>query len=294
MAFEIKSRIATFGGELLKLSHASSKTKTPMAVSIYLPAASKSTRVPVLLFLSGLTCTPDNCSEKGFLHASASKHGIAIIYPDTSPRGANIAGEDDAYDFGSGAGFYIDAVKEPWSTNYKMETYIVSELLTSIFESSASPPEIDIASKLDKSRLSITGHSMGGHGALTLYLKNPGLFKSVSAFSPIANPSRCPWGEKAFAGYLGDDKEEWKRHDATELVKTGEWKEKDLRALIDVGTGDNFYKQGQLLPENFEAAVKEAGVSGVTVRYQENYDHSYYFISTFAQDHVEHAAKYLF
>ncbi|KAI1739756.1 carbohydrate esterase family 1 protein [Xylaria scruposa] len=295
MAFEIKSRIATFGGELLKLSHPSSATKTPMAVSIYLPPASKTARVPVLLFLSGLTCTPDNCSEKGFLHASASKHGIAVVYPDTSPRGAAIAGEDDAYDFGSGAGFYIDAVREPWSTNYKMETYVVSELLTALFASASSPPEVDIAEKLDKGRVSITGHSMGGHGALTLYLKNPGLFRSVSAFSPIANPSRCPWGEKAFAGYLGsDDKEEWKRHDATELVRGEGWKGKDLRALIDVGTGDNFYKQGQLLPENFEAAVKEADVSGVTVRYQENYDHSYYFISTFAQDHVEHAAKYLF
>ncbi|KAI0857116.1 carbohydrate esterase family 1 protein [Xylaria cubensis] len=300
MAFEIKSRIATFGGELLKLSHASSATKTPMAVSIYLPPASKTTRVPVLLYLSGLTCTPDNCSEKGFLHAAASKRGIAIVYPDTSPRGANIAGEDDAYDFGSGAGFYVDAVQEPWSNHYKMETYIVSELLTSLFEedsssSSSPPPEINIAEKLDKSRISITGHSMGGHGALTLYLKNPGLFKSVSAFAPISNPSRCPWGEKAFAGYLGsDDREEWKKHDATELVKAGGWKGKDLKALIDVGTGDDFYKQGQLLPENFEAAVKEAGVSGVTVRYQENYDHSYYFISTFAQDHVEHAAKHLF
>ncbi|KAI1754189.1 carbohydrate esterase family 1 protein [Xylaria castorea] len=294
MTFEIKSRIATFGGELLKLSHASSTTKTPMAVSIYLPPASKTTRVPVLLYLSGLTCTPDNCAEKGFLHAAASKHGIAVVYPDTSPRGAGVAGEDDAYDFGSGAGFYIDAAQEPWSTNYAMETYIVSELLTILFESSSSPPEIDIAERLDRSRVSITGHSMGGHGALTLYLKNPGWFRSVSAFAPISNPSRCPWGEKAFGGYLGSDKREWEKHDATELVKGEAWKGKDLKALIDVGTGDNFYKQGQLLPENFEAAAKEAGVSGVTVRYQENYDHSYYFISTFAQDHVDHAAKYLF
>ncbi|KAI8951688.1 carbohydrate esterase family 1 protein [Xylaria longipes] len=294
MAFEIKARITTFGGELLKLSHASSSTKTPMAVSIYLPPASKTSSVPVLVFLSGLTCTPDNCSEKGFLHAAASKHGIAVVYPDTSPRGASIAGEDDAYDFGSGAGFYVDATQEPWKANYNMYSYITSELLTSLFEPSSSPADVNLAEKLDKSRISITGHSMGGHGALTLYLKNPGLFKSVSAFAPISNPSKCPWGEKAFGGYLGSDKEEWKKHDATELVKGENWKGKDLKALIDVGTGDNFYKQGQLLPENFEAAVKEAGVSGVTVRYQENYDHSYYFISTFAQDHVEHAAKYLF
>ncbi|KAI0452162.1 family 1 carbohydrate esterase [Xylaria acuta] len=293
MAFEIKSRITTFGGELLKLSHPSKTTKTPMAVSIYLPPSSKTSRVPVLVYLSGLTCTPDNCSEKGFLHATASKRGIAVVYPDTSPRGANIAGEDEAYDFGSGAGFYVDATREPWSANYNMYSYITSELLTSLFEPSASPAEVDLAEKLDRTRISITGHSMGGHGALTLYLKNPGLFKSVSAFAPISNPSKCPWGEKAFAGYLGSDKDEWKKHDATELVKGENWKGKDLRALIDVGTGDNFYKQGQLLPENFEAAVKEAGVSGVTVRYQKNYDHSYYFISTFAQDHVEHAAKYL-
>ncbi|KAI0440055.1 carbohydrate esterase family 1 protein [Xylaria telfairii] len=294
MAFEIKARITTFGGELIKLSHASSNTKTPMAVSIYLPPSTKTTPAPVLLYLSGLTCTPDNCSEKGFLHATASKHGIAIVYPDTSPRGANVAGEDDAYDFGTGAGFYVDATASPWSANYNMYSYVVSELLTSLFDASLSPPALDIAGKLDKSRISITGHSMGGHGALTLYLKNPGLFQSVSAFAPISNPSRCPWGEKAFGGYLGPDKEAWKKHDATELVKGGAWKGKDLKALIDVGTGDNFYKQGQLLPENFEAAVKEAGVSGVTVRYQENYDHSYFFISTFAQDHVEHAAKYLF
>ncbi|KAI0201410.1 carbohydrate esterase family 1 protein [Astrocystis sublimbata] len=296
MAFELKSRIATFGGELLKLSHASTSTSTPMAVSIYLPpASSSSSPAPVLLYLSGLTCTPDNCSEKGFLHATASKKGMAIVYPDTSPRGAGIAGEDEAYDFGSGAGFYIDATTEAWKGHYNMERYITTELLSSLFDAKKSPADLgfNLAEKLDKSRVSITGHSMGGHGALTLYMKNPGLFKSVSAFAPICNPTKCPWGEKAFKGYLGEDKEGWKKHDATELVKGGEWKGKDLKALIDVGTGDNFYKQGQLLPENFEAAVKEAGVSGVTVRYQEKYDHSYFFISSFAEDHVEHAAKYL-
>ncbi|KAI0481845.1 carbohydrate esterase family 1 protein [Xylaria cf. heliscus] len=294
MAFEIKARISTFGGELLKLSHASTKTNTPMAVSIYLPPASKTARVPVLLYLSGLTCTPDNCSEKGFFHAAASKRGIAIVYPDTSPRGAGIAGEDESWDFGSGAGFYVDATQAPWRAHYNMYSYVTAELLSSLFDASLCPPGVDLAGKLDRSRVSVTGHSMGGHGALTLYLKNPGLFRSVSAFAPICNPSECPWGEKAFGGYLGADREEWKRHDATELVKGEGWRGKDLRALIDVGTGDNFYKQGQLLPENFEAAVKEAGVSGVTVRYQENYDHSYFFISTFSEDHVEHAAKYLF
>ncbi|KAI1271134.1 family 1 carbohydrate esterase [Xylaria sp. FL0933] len=301
MSFEVKASIASFGGKLLKLTHQSTSTQTPMNVSIYLPPASlsptsTSTPVPVLIFLSGLTCTPDNCSEKGFLQASASKHNIAIIYPDTSPRGANIPGEDDAYDFGSGAGFYVDATQAPWSAHYKMYSYVTSELPALLFSSSpetfAGGAEV-LAGKLDGSRVSLTGHSMGGHGALTLYLKNPGKYRSVSAFAPISNPSACPWGEKAFSGYLGEEKEGWKAHDATHLIQGEAWRGKDLKALIDVGTGDNFYKQGQLLPENFEKAVKEAGVTGVTVRYQEDYDHSYFFVSSFSQDHVEHAAKYL-
>ncbi|KAI0543227.1 carbohydrate esterase family 1 protein [Xylaria digitata] len=291
MAFEVKATIATFGGQLLKLSHESTSTKTSMAVSIYLPPAASTQKVPVLIFLSGLTCTPDNCSEKGFLASAASKHGIAIIYPDTSPRGAGIAGEDEAYDFGTGAGFYVDATQSPWSENYNMYSYITRELPTLFFTDTS--PATNFSAKLDASRVSITGHSMGGHGALTLYLKNPGAYKSVSAFAPISNPSACPWGDKAFSGYLGPDKEAWKAYDATHLVGSDEWKGKDLKALIDVGTGDNFYKQGQLLPENLEKAIKDAGVTGVTVRYQENYDHSYFFISTFAQDHVDHAAKYL-
>ncbi|KAI8627389.1 carbohydrate esterase family 1 protein [Xylariaceae sp. FL1651] len=293
MGFETKATIATFGGQLLKLSHDSTSTKTPMSVYVYLPPAALSSagpskkKVPVLIYLSGLTCTPDNCAEKGFVHAAASRHGIAVVFPDTSPRGARIAGEDDSWDFGTGAGFYVDATRPPWSAHYNMYSYVRHELLDALFA------DAGLGDKLDKDRISITGHSMGGHGALTLFLKNPGLFRSVSAFAPIANPSRCPWGEKAFSGYLGDDREAWKQHDATELVAGDQWRGKDLPALIDVGTGDNFYKQGQLLPENFEKAVKEAGVTGVTVRYQENYDHSYYFISSFAQDHVDHAAKYL-
>ncbi|KAI1777597.1 S-formylglutathione hydrol [Hypoxylon cercidicola] len=287
MAFETKATIATFGGKLLKLSHQSSSTGTPMNVNLYLPpAALQGTKVPVLIYLSGLTCTPENCSEKGFFQAHAARRGIAVVYPDTSPRGANIAGETDSWDFGAGAGFYVDATEKPWSANYRMETYVTSELPSALFAA--------YADQLDGGRVSITGHSMGGHGALTLYLKNPGKYRSVSAFAPIANPTRCPWGQKAFAGYLGaGDKEAWKKHDATELVK-GWAAGDDLKALVDVGTGDNFYKQGQLLPENFEKAVQEAGVKGLELRYQPDYDHSYYFMSSFAGDHVDHAAKYLF
>ncbi|XXH04998.1 hypothetical protein Hte_011422 [Hypoxylon texense] len=287
MAFETKATIATFGGKLLKLSHQSTSTGTPMNVNLYLPpAALQGTKVPVLIYLSGLTCTPENCSEKGFFQAHASRRGLALVYPDTSPRGANLPGETESWDFGAGAGFYVDATQAPWSAHYRMETYVSSELPGALFAA--------FADQLDGERVSITGHSMGGHGALTLYLKNPGQYRSVSAFAPIANPSQCPWGEKAFSGYLGaENKEEWKKHDATELVKG--WKGKgDLKALVDVGTGDNFYKQGQLLPENFEKAVKEAGVEGLVLRYQPDYDHSYYFMSTFAGDHVDHAAKYLF
>ncbi|KAI1854669.1 hypothetical protein JX266_000787 [Neoarthrinium moseri] len=284
MPFETKATIATFGGKLLKLSHESSSTKTPMDVNLYLPPASKTQKVPVLIFLSGLTCTPQNCSEKGFFHAAASEAGIAVLYPDTSPRGADLPGETDSWDFGAGAGFYVNATQEPWSKHYQMESYVTRELPEAIFA--------EFGDRLDAARVSITGHSMGGHGALTLFLKNPGKYRSVSALAPISNPSRCPWGEKAFGGYLGkDQRDEWAKHDATELVKG--WAGKEVPALIDVGTGDNFYKQGQLLPENLEKAVKEAGVKGVEVRYQEDYDHSYFFISTFAADHVKHAAKYL-
>ncbi|KAK4250536.1 carbohydrate esterase [Corynascus novoguineensis] len=289
MAFETKATIASFGGKLFKLSHNSTETTTPMAVNLYLPPQSFTSdspaKVPVLIYLSGLTCTPENCSEKGFFQHRASQLGLAVVYPDTSPRGLGHPGETDAWDFGVGAGFYVDAIRDPWRRGYRMESYVAHELPRALF----SDPHY--GRFLDADRVSITGHSMGGHGALTLYLKNPGLYRSVSAFAPIANPSRCPWGEKAFSGYLGDDREEWKKHDATELVKA--WKGGDLKALVDVGTGDNFYKQGQLLPENLEKAAKEAGVEGLTVRYQEEYDHSYYFMATFSDDHVNHAAKHL-
>ena len=222
MTFETKATIATFGGKLLKLSHASTSTKTPMSVYVYLPpsvaasypSSKPAAKVPVLYYLSGLTCTPDNCAEKGFVHAAASRAGLAVVGPDTSPRGAGIAGEDDAYDFGTGAGFYVDATVPAWRDGgYRMETYVSREL------PEALAAEQSLADVLDLANAGITGHSMGGHGALTLFLKNPGKYRSISAFSAICNPSRCPWGEKAFKGYLGEDKEEWKKHDATELIK---------------------------------------------------------------------------
>ncbi|KKA31029.1 hypothetical protein TD95_004115 [Thielaviopsis punctulata] len=283
MTFEIKSTIAAAGGRILKLSHPSSATKTPMAVNIFLPpSASATAPAPVLLYLSGLTCSPDNCTEKGFLHIWAARAGIALVWPDTSPRGLALPGEHDAWDFGSAAGFYIDATQAPWRDHYRMEEYVVRELPAALAAQFA---------ELDMKRVSIAGHSMGGHGALTLYLKNPGMYKSVSAWAPIANAAQCGWGEKAFSGYLGEDREEWKKHDATELVAG--WKG-PLNALIDVGTDDPFYKQKQLLPENFEAAAEKAGLQGLTVRYQKGYDHSYFFVSTFGEDHVKHAAKFLF
>ncbi|SPQ26061.1 863a11ea-7150-449a-870c-af2879ab01f1 [Thermothielavioides terrestris] len=291
MAFTTNATIASFGGKLFKLSHQSTTTGTPMAVNLYLPPQALAnptspTKVPVLIYLSGLTCTPENCSEKGFFQHRASQVGLAVVYPDTSPRGLGLPGETASWDFGAGAGFYVDATRAPWSAGYRMESYVARELPAALFGDPV------YGRFLDGARVSITGHSMGGHGALTLYLKNEGMYKSVSAFAPIANPVNCPWGQKAFAGYFGEeDKEEWKRHDATELVKG--WKGKDLKALVDVGTADNFYKQGQLLPENFEKAAKEAGVTGLTVRYQEGYDHSYYFMATFSDEHVDHAAKHL-
>lgn len=216
MAFETKATIATFGGKLLKLVHESTSLKLPASVYVYLPPAAvvERKKVPVLIYLSGLTCTPDNCAEKGFFHAAASRAGLAVVYPDTSPRGANVAGESDSWDFGTGAGFYLDATREPFATHYKMESYVAEELPAAL---AASPL---FAGLLDLERLGITGHSMGGHGALTLFQKYPARFRSVSAVSPICNPTQCPWGQKAFAGYLGeDDKEGWKRHDATELIK---------------------------------------------------------------------------
>lgn len=239
--FTVKATIASFGGRLYKVSHTSATTGTPMNVNVFLPSQSlaPAKKVPVLYYLSGLTCSPENCSEKGFLQAAAARHGIAIVYPDTSPRGLQLAAEHDSWDFGEAASFYLDATSEGYASHYRMESYLTKELPEALFGSEL------FSGHLDQARQSITGHSMGGHGALTLYLRHPGRYRSASAFAPISNPTRCPWGQKAFRGYLGPADVEitpetateatvpaaWKEHDATELVKT--WTG-DLKMLIDV------------------------------------------------------------
>ncbi|KAL8892334.1 MAG: hypothetical protein Q9215_000733 [Flavoplaca cf. flavocitrina] len=286
MAVTTKATIASFGGKLLKCAHNASTTNCEMAFNLYLPPQATVNplhKVPLLIYLAGLTCTGDNGAEKGFFQHAASQKGIAVLYPDTSPRGLQIPGEDTSYDFGTGAGFYLDATKEPWVKGYNMYSYITSELPSTIFSA---------FQQIDSSKVSIFGHSMGGHGALTLFLKNPGKYKSVSAFAPIANPSNCDWGKKAFGGYFGDeDKSKWAEHDATELVQKWDGDEFPLDILIDVGTSDNFYKQGQLLPENFQKAAQ--GKGKVNIRWQDGYDHSYFTMASFADDHVNHAARYL-
>ncbi|MBN3725291.1 S-formylglutathione hydrolase [Burkholderia sp. Ac-20379] len=281
--FELVSSHAAFGGEQRFYRHDSSTIGLPMKFSVYLPPAAvhDEARVPALFFLAGLTCTEETFMIKAGAQRFAAEHGIALITPDTSPRGAGVPGEADAWDFGVGAGFYLDATAEPWAKHYKMESYIVEELRALVLG----------ALPIDGTRLGIFGHSMGGHGALTLALRHPGVWRSVSAFAPIAAPTRCPWGEKAFAGYLGDDREAWKEHDATELVARSDAPRYADGILIDQGLADQFLAN-QLNPDLFEAACREAE-QPVTLRSHEGYDHGYYFISTFIADHIAHHAKTL-
>ncbi|WP_414442957.1 S-formylglutathione hydrolase [Burkholderia sp. 22PA0106] len=281
--FELVSSHAAFGGEQRFYRHDSSTIGLPMKFSVYLPpsAVHDETRVPALFFLAGLTCTEETFMIKAGAQRFAAEHGIALITPDTSPRGAGVPGEADAWDFGVGASFYLDATAEPWARHYRMESYIVDELRALVLG----------ALPIDGTRLGIFGHSMGGHGALTLALRHPGVWRSVSAFAPIVAPTRCPWGEKAFAGYLGDDREAWKEHDATELVARRDAPRYADGILIDQGLADQFLAK-QLNPDLFEAACREAG-QPLTLRSHEGYDHGYYFISTFIADHIAHHAKTL-
>lgn len=276
---ELEKSHACHGGTLGYYSHESAETKTQMRFTVFLPP-NASSKTPYMVFLSGLTCTEDNFTTKAGAYQKAAELGIAILAPDTSPRGDDVA-NDEAYDLGQGAGFYLDATQEPWAKNFRMESYIMDELL----------PLVEAELSLDGKACSITGHSMGGHGALTLYFKYPQKFKSCSAFSPIVAPAQVPWGHKAFTAYLGEDQEEWKNHDACHLISTA--KEASLNApiLIDQGTEDSFLEE-QLKPHLFEQACKAAGQS-LTLRMQSGYDHSYFFIQSFIDDHIEFHAKYL-
>lgn len=252
-----------------------------MTFSIFLPTPKKrmDPAPAVLYYLSGLTCTDENARTKAALYDHAAQYNLAIVFPDTSARGVTIEGQDDSYDFGSGAGFYLNATTEKWKQHYNMYDYVTKEL----------PAFIDAHFRVDLSKQAISGHSMGGHGALTLALKNPGMYKSISAFSPICNPTACPWGEKAFTGYLGSV-EAGQEYDATVLMKTYAGPKTPI--LIDQGTADNFWHQKQLLPENFRAACGDAK-HPLNLRMQPDYDHSYYFISSFAKDHIQFHATNL-
>ncbi len=263
------------GGELSYAAHESAATGTQMRLSVFTPGGKGP--FPYLIWLSGLTCTEDNFTTKAGAYAAAAKHGVAIVAPDTSPRGDGVA-DDPAYDLGQGASFYVDATQTPWAPHFNMESYIVRDLIEAVEAAFPLAP-----------RRSIFGHSMGGHGAMTLAMKHLPLFRSVSAFSPISSPTRCPWGEKAFSAYLGADHDGWRRHDAALLIEDGMAAPFD-DILIDQGTADPFL-QKELKPQLLEEAARKAGQK-LTLRRQDGYDHSYFFIATFVSEHVAfHAAR---
>ncbi|GMR56469.1 hypothetical protein PMAYCL1PPCAC_26664 [Pristionchus mayeri] len=278
MTAEQVSAVRSFNGTQYVFKHKSSTVSCEMTFGVYVPDHTSGTKLPGLIYLSGLTCTHANVMEKGAAQGPASKLGLIFIHPDTSPRGTDVA-DADRYDLGQGAGFYIDASWEPWSNHFKMRSYIESELL---------PVVSAVVPALDTTHIGITGHSMGGHGALTLGLTRPDLFRSISAFAPIANPTECDWGRTIFGEYLGDDsKVEWKKFDASILLAAYSGPARSI--LIDQGTDDNFLKQGQLKPET----LKSHGSAAVEVRMQPGYDHSYYFVATFMGDHIEHHHRQL-
>lgn len=269
------SEHACFGGVQGFHEHASRSIGLPMRFGVFRPPQASSARVPVLFYLAGLECNEQTFATKAGAQQHAAKHGLMLVTPDTSPRGTGVAEADAAWDFGTAAGFYLDATEAPWRANWRMATWLTQEL----------PALIDSHFPADTRRLGVFGHSMGGHGALTLGLKHPALFRSVSAFAPIAAPMRSPWGEKAFRGYLGEDRAAWREHDATELVKAGA---RTSPLLVDQGLGDRFLAT-QLHPELFEAACAAAG-QPLTLRRHPHFDHGYYFISTFVADHIAHHA----
>ncbi|HAF89573.1 MAG: S-formylglutathione hydrolase [bacterium] len=268
-----------FGGWTKMFSHPSESCGGEMKFSVFLPPQAESGNVPVLYWLSGLTCNHENFITKAGAQQYAAQSGIMLVAPDTSPRGAGVQGEDDDYDLGSGASFYINATEDKWAANYRMEDYIIHEL----------PKIIGVNFPVVKGKESIFGHSMGGHGALTLALKNPGRFCSVSAFSPICAPSQCQWGEKVFTNYLGENRESWKKHDANELIQNSTL---EIPLLIDQG-GDDPFLEKELNFELFRNTCEKRNQK-LTARLQSGYDHSYYFIATFMEDHIQHHAKAFF
>ena len=277
---EVISRHRCFGGTQYFYTHASSAIGLPMRFSVFVPPQAEQGRVPVLFYLAGLTCTEETFMIKAGAQRRAAELGLMLVAPDTSPRGAGVPGEDDDWDFGTGAGFYLDATQEPWARHYRMESYVARELF-------------DIATSQlpgDAGRAGIFGHSMGGHGALVLALRHREQYRSVSAFAPIANPVNCPWGHKAFGGYLGEDRSVWARHDASELMAAASSPYTE-GILIDQGLADGFL-ENQLHPHAFEAACQKAG-QPLTLRRHEGYDHGYYFISTFMDDHLAFHAERL-
>lgn len=265
------SENACFGGVQGVYKHASQATGTDMTFGLFLPAEAKDGPVPVLWYLSGLTCTHENAMVKAGAQGWAAEQGIALVFPDTSPRGEGVA-DDAAYDLGQGAGFYVNATQAPWAPHFRMWDYVADDLPGLLFNEFA----------LDPDRQAITGHSMGGHGALTLGLKRPDLFKAISAFAPISSPIHCPWGQKALGGYLGDDPAAWRRYDACALIEDGARCEAGI--LVDQGLSDQFLTE-QLKPELLEEACRKAG-QPLTLHRQEGYDHSYFFIATFMEDHL--------
>ena len=278
MTLELVSSAKSFGGQQNVYRHASRETRTDMVVGVYLPPqAEAEDPLPVLYYLSGLTCTHANVTDKGGFQRVCAELGLIFVAPDTSPRGPDVP-DDPGYDFGQGAGFYVDASEAPFAANYRMYSYITGEL----------PSLLDEHLPIDPARQGITGHSMGGHGALTVALRNPGRYRSVSAFAPIVAPSQVPWGEKALGRYLGTDRAAWRKHDSVALIEDGH---RLNEILIDQGTSDNFLEE-QLKPDLLETACRDAGIP-LTLRMQHGYDHSYFFISTFMEDHLRWHAERL-
>ncbi len=267
------------GGYLNRYTHYSAVLKCDMMFSVYLPPQASSKKVPTLYWLSGLTCSDDNARTKAGAQRYAAEHGIAIVYPDTSPRGNDVADESERYDLGKGAGFYVNATQTPWSEHYQMYDYVTQEL----------PALIEANFPVVAGIKSISGHSMGGHGALICALKNPSAYCSVSAFSPICHPINGDWGKGCFSAYLGDDKGQWTAYDATVLIEQGALVN-DI--LIDQGLDDEFYHEKQLMPEALQQACEQSGQK-ITIRYQEGYDHSYHFIASFIGEHIAYHAKAL-